>query len=359
MSARRQSLNRKPEESHTRKSESSSGSRNCNLVSNGPSGAQANKVRRQGSEAAASELVRDAAVLARADAAAPPQAPPVPGPEPPTPTTDNSSSNSSSSSDSDDEAVDGASPHCGPAAAAKHCRSHPGCHSPLPTHRLRHTARPAALVWTLSLPRTSCCSLAICSALHRLFANPNSALRCASSAMPLARTHPPRPSPQRTTCVLGSFGFFLPRMLLSRPAGTDRVPKQAILARFTGFFRDDWEPLLRAALAEAGAPARPTTSNFDDLPRRLERVLRQAAAAIQLQSRMNGNTHRPLGTSLPPARPALLLSFFGPHAGACLSAIRKDDAAAANQPLKLTAGQCGPSRCDETLSPQAKIAAFG
>ena len=54
----------------------------------------------------------------------------------------------------------------------------------------------------------------------------------------------------------------------ARPGGTDRVPKPVILARFTAFFRGDWEPLLRAALAEASAPVRPPTNTTDDLPRR-------------------------------------------------------------------------------------------
>ena len=47
------------------------------------------------------------------------------------------------------------------------------------------------------------------------------------------------------------FGLFLPRMLRFRPAGTDRVPKPVILARFSAFFRRDWETLLRAAMAGA------------------------------------------------------------------------------------------------------------
>ena len=72
--------------------------------------------------------------------------------------------------------------------------------------------------------------------------------------------------------------LFLPRMLLFRPAGTDRVPKPVILARFTAFFRGDWEPLLSAAIAGTSAPARPTTNttDTDDLPRRLERATRLA-----------------------------------------------------------------------------------
>ena len=51
-------------------------------------------------------------------------------------------------------------------------------------------------------------------------------------------------------------------MLLFRPAGTDRVPKPVILARFAAFFRGDWEPLLRAAIAGTSAPARPTTNTL-------------------------------------------------------------------------------------------------
>ena len=72
--------------------------------------------------------------------------------------------------------------------------------------------------------------------------------------------------------------LFLPRMLLFRPAGTDRVPKPVILARLAAFFRGDWEPLLRAAIAGTSAPARPTTNttDTDDLPRRLERATRLA-----------------------------------------------------------------------------------
>ena len=51
--------------------------------------------------------------------------------------------------------------------------------------------------------------------------------------------------------------LFLPRMLLFRPAGTDRVPKPVILARFAAFFRGDWEPLLRAAIAGTSAAPPP------------------------------------------------------------------------------------------------------
>ena len=128
---------------------------------------------------------------------------------------------------------------------------------------------------------TPCCSRAMCSAPHPLFANLNSAARsdlgCASSAMLLALTHLLPASAQKTPHVLGSFGFSS-RMLLFRPAGTDRVPKPVILARFAAFFRGDWEPLLRAAIAGTSAPARPTTNttDTDDLPRRLERATRLA-----------------------------------------------------------------------------------
>ncbi|CAE6929743.1 unnamed protein product, partial [Symbiodinium natans] len=61
--------------------------------------------------------------------------------------------------------------------------------------------------------------------------------------------------------------LFLLRMLLSRPAGTDRVPKQA------------------------GAPARPTTNTTDDLPRRLERATLQQ---LTDPSRRPAEPYRPL-----------------------------------------------------------------
>ena len=136
-------------------------------------------------------------------------------------------------------------------------------HTPTPTHCMaRGCGRPWP-AWTLSLSMTPCCSRAMCSAPHPLFANLNSAARsdlgCASSAMLLALTHLLPASAQKTPHVLGSFGFSS-RMLLFRPAGTDRVPKPVILARFAAFFRGDWEPLLRAAIAGTSAPARPTTN---------------------------------------------------------------------------------------------------
>ena len=89
--------------------------------------------------------------------------------------------------------------------------------------------------------------------------------------------------------------LLLPRMLLFRPSGTDRVPKPVVLARFTAFFRGEWEPLLGAALAEARAStgAAPGSHTANDLPRRLERATRLAHAG-ELSAARQALTAEPL-----------------------------------------------------------------
>ena len=48
--------------------------------------------------------------------------------------------------------------------------------------------------------------------------------------------------------------MFLPRMLLHKPPGTSKIPKPALLARFTAFFRGQWHDLIHNSLTSRQRP---------------------------------------------------------------------------------------------------------